>query len=129
MTDVWKSAGSSEREISEVFGSLRVLRLDDDDSVRSSYAVQSRADGVLQDFNGGDVVGIDSCEPSVRSWLNWKPVDHVQGLVIAVEGRGAPDVNGDAAIGGSGYPDAGDLCHQNLFDWLVRSARKVVRSY
>ena len=112
MTDVSMPVGSLRTDLSESFGSLSgVLCLDDNYSVRSSYAVQARADGVLQDFNGSDVVGIDPGEGSVGSRLNGKSVDHVERLVIAMEGVGALDVNGDAAVGGSGYPDTGNLCH------------------
>ena len=60
----------------------RMLCLDDDHAIGAPDAIVREAGGILEDFDRGNVIRIDSDERPTRPGLDRETVNHVQGLRV-----------------------------------------------
>src|SRR4051812_48751462 len=107
----------------------RFLRLDADYSIGALDAVDADVGGVLQDLDRLDVMRIDSAQRAAGAGPKLHVVDQIEGLVAAVHGARASDLNGDAAVIGSGDQCTGSLCLQHRLDGALAASFDVCRRH
>src|SRR4029078_3454282 len=83
----------------------RVFSLDQNHAVSGAQTIVRQTGGVLQNFDGGNVVGIDPEQSANAPGLNGDAVDDVEGLHIGADRRITANAYGNSPVGSSGDHD------------------------
>src|SRR5437867_11505194 len=112
-----------------LFGTTWPLGLDENHPVRAAAAVHREVRGVLEHFDGLDVVWIDATQTAAGPGLNGNAIDHVERLVVTVERGDAAYTDGNPSAGRAGDDHSGHAAFKDLFDRLAGRWVDLVRRH